>query len=268
MALAIGALLFAAPPPSHADPITISAVQVTVGAQTWCNTGNGACDAAHQIWNLGGGVTLNAGQTLVLSQTTPAAGQPNFDFDTTEGNAAGCLASAGRPCATSIKFNGGANTTLINGQDTASVLANGNLDTGGNAHNEAANWVMASASKAILGQGTLFFGYADNLHTNACADGSAAPGQCFPNSSALDVFFNATRFIGNGVSGAGFPQGGDFHCNTTNGSNTCWDAGAILVRNDQTPVPEPVTMFLGGTGLILLAFAARRRLFSSLSLVQ
>jgi hypothetical protein len=29
-----------------------------------------------------------------------------------------------------------------------------------------------------------------------------------------------------------------------------------------TPVPEPLTVFLGGTGLVALAFAGRKRLFS------
>ena len=45
------------------------------------------------------------------------------------------------------------------------------------------------------------------------------------------------------------------------GSNTLnYSASSLL-----TPVPEPVTMFLGGTGLLLLGFAARRRLFRRLS---
>jgi len=29
-----------------------------------------------------------------------------------------------------------------------------------------------------------------------------------------------------------------------------------------TPVPEPVTMFLGGTGLLILGYVARKRLFA------
>jgi hypothetical protein len=43
---------------------------------------------------------------------------------------------------------------------------------------------------------------------------------------------------------------------TNNNQEVNWDIGPT------TPVPEPVTMFLGGTGLILLGYGARRRLFS------
>jgi hypothetical protein len=35
----------------------------------------------------------------------------------------------------------------------------------------------------------------------------------------------------------------------------------VTTQSDLEPVPEPITMFLGGTGLISLAYAGRRRLF-------
>jgi hypothetical protein len=35
----------------------------------------------------------------------------------------------------------------------------------------------------------------------------------------------------------------------------------VTAQSDLTPVPEPMTMVLGGTGLLALAYAGRRRLF-------
>ena len=39
------------------------------------------------------------------------------------------------------------------------------------------------------------------------------------------------------------------------------DAGSINPNSNCTPVPEPLTMFLGGTGLFALGYAGRKRLF-------
>lgn len=44
------------------------------------------------------------------------------------------------------------------------------------------------------------------------------------------------------------------------------DGGAVPTSSSAwTPAPEPITMFLGGTGLLALAYAGRRRLFSRLA---
>lgn len=40
------------------------------------------------------------------------------------------------------------------------------------------------------------------------------------------------------------------------------DAGVLWHQSFDYPVPEPMTMFLGGTGLLALGFLARKRLFS------
>jgi PEP-CTERM motif len=52
---------------------------------------------------------------------------------------------------------------------------------------------------------------------------------------------------GRGTTGLGCPSGQNGEIQTIN----------ITL----TPVPEPITMFLGGTGLLLLGYAARKRLF-------
>jgi hypothetical protein len=49
------------------------------------------------------------------------------------------------------------------------------------------------------------------------------------------------------------------HFNLSGLSSLNYSASSVLMP--VTPVPEPITMFLGGTGLLALAFAARRRLF-------
>jgi len=266
--LAIGACILAAPAISQADPITITSVSVTVGDTTFCNVGGG-CNAANQIWNLGpSGVTLNGGQSLILTQNSGTPSGSTFNFDSSEGHAgpppAPC--NAGAPCTTTLSING--SPVNLNGAG-ANVLANNNGDPGGSEHNEAANWQSAS-STLIGGFGSLFFGYADNIHTNACAD--SGDNNCLPNngSSGTAGLWNgtggstaATVFIGQGASGVVSPpvtQGGANHCSTTVPSNLCFDGGAILIFNTQTTVPEPSTVLLVATMLVgFMAWGLHRR---------
>jgi hypothetical protein len=254
MALATGVLLFAAPSISQADPFTVTSVDVTVGGVEFCSTSVAGCP--HAIWNLGAtGVKLNTGESLVLTQTGGS-----FNFDSTDPSVNGgaiAFCSAATPCATTnFKVNG--TLVAIAGSAGEKNLADNNLDAGGQT-NEATNWGLVA--KNVLGfAGDVYFGYADNVHTGACnQSGHDADGNCLPSSGTtppLNIFANATHFIGQGVTFA--PPGGANHCT---GTADCFDAGAILFYNTQTVVPEPVTMFLGGTGLLLLAYAARRRLF-------
>jgi len=228
VALILGAASLAAP--SASEAVTISSITVTVGGTTWCDT-TGVC--ANKVWNLGGGVNLNPGQSLILAQTGGAAG---YNFDTSEGNLPGCLAP-GTSCATSITING----TLIGpGND---ILANNNQDVAGNFHNEAADF-SAYGSTSTFSVST---GYADNVHLNACAD---ANGNCLPDP------FSATVFLAGGaVAPDGFNETSPNHC-TSNppGAADCFDSGVIRIVALEVPrVPEPATLLLLGVGIIGLA---------------
>ena len=260
--LALGVAMIASPSISQADPITITSITVSVGGQTWCNVG-GSCAADHQLWNLGpGGTTLNAGESLILTQTTPTT--PGYNFDTSDANSPGC--GSPNPCATSLAINGTAVTLDGSGKD---VLVNGNADPGTTTHNEATNWTSAS-STLVGGFGSVYFGYADNLHTDACAD--ASDNNCLPNSGSTGPANlwsnNATKFIGGGTSGVGFgvAQGGANHCSTSVASTDCFDAGAILIYNTQTAVPEPSTVLLVATMVTGLAAWSVRRNRKAISL--
>src|SRR5215467_4746541 len=133
-----------------------------------------ALDAAHgggirnySIWDsqIGAGVTLNAGQQLILTQNGQAS--LAYNFDTSE-DAADRATAATR------------HTVTINGvtfTDTTGVLMAlpKGVDPENSAFNEAQDWVLIGT---IAGQFQVFVGYADNAHTDPCTD---ADGNCFPN---------------------------------------------------------------------------------------
>src|SRR5437667_6241626 len=104
--------------PSLGTALTISQVEVTVGGQAFCDT-TIAC--GNQIWNLGGGVTLSTGETLILTQTGlmfDAAGAPlggNFDTSDRGPQLLACSSAGGTPCTVTIQINSGSGlTTVVN----------------------------------------------------------------------------------------------------------------------------------------------------------
>src|SRR5207249_4556184 len=89
----------------------------------------------------------------------------------------------GTPCTTSLSINGGA--TTLSGTGT-NILADNNQDVlagdpASLTHNEARDWSQVGG---VGPDSQVYFGYADNLHTDNCHDtngNTGAPNNCLPS---------------------------------------------------------------------------------------
>jgi len=207
--------------------VTVTSVRVTVSSPTttavYCDDSL-ACAATGgiQVWNLGTGVNLAAGETLVLTQTGLIASLPGGNFDTSDrvrdpGNFAAAPpyekdCTVGDPCNVAIEING---VSVYNSAAPISLNAfNNDLSTP-----EGSQW---AAPVAIKPNYTLRLGYADNEHASDCAT------ICFPTP-----FETATVFKGAPLGAVGA------FC-----TSNCYDAGALLITGVQ--VVAGCTLTQGG----------------------
>jgi len=269
--LLIAGVLAGAPSIGQADVI-ISTVVVADTLQTYANTKPPDTTVNPTVpgptWNFTGGtITLKPGQSLVLTQnqanqgnSSTDTGLPGFNFDTSEANK-GTKATQYTVTVNGTDFvdNGG-----VSGAANGPLNANGQDQPASTSHNEAANWVK-------IGSGTgydVYVGYADTLHTNACADNSDNNCLPFSGTGVSNIWDGsggssaATFFLGKPTNIPGYTTdpGTTSHCTVGQTDPTkfdCWDAGAILIVN--TEVPEPSTVLLVGTLIVgLIAISLRR----------
>jgi hypothetical protein len=218
--------------PSISEAVTILGVKVTVSSPaktaTYCDTTQIGCSV--YVWNLGGGKSLAAGQTLILTQTGLLVGVGgNFDTSDIVTSTPPVIVDCtpANPCTVQIQITTDAGTVNY-------------LNAGPNALNafnheseyEAADWVLAQTYPTF----TLSLGYADNVHVACQVTARDLDGNCFPQANWTAT--GATHFLGAPVTIVGPP----FPC----GSN-CYDGGALLLRGTAPP-PRLRTVTQGGWG--------------------
>jgi hypothetical protein len=221
--------------------VTVFHVRVTVSGAgstaTYCDFGT-SCPNGIQVWQLGTGISLAGGDTLVLTQTggipfgTPPETAGNFDtsdrFRPVSPQTFNCNTSVtptSDPCTVMIELDTGSGLSTVYTDSIGDPIDNFNHDIGGN-HMEQAPWSSPVFSAANY---TLQLGYPDNAH--GCTS------NCFPNPfDGSGGTTSATRFIG-----AGTPMNG--LCTVGN----CYDGGALLITG-VTVVTNFVTVTQGGWG--------------------
>jgi len=223
----------------RAYAITVTGVEVDIGSAVFTNW-NGA--GVNQLG--ASGTTITAGQDLILTQNSTTPG--NFNFDTSDVLCAGSVSACPAPVI-KVTIQGVGTVPFIDGTPANNVLHDNNSDPRDSAHNESKAWTLLGSIAGIK----LWVGYADDAHTNACADAGEGPGttgNCHPDP--WQGSFN-TIFLGNLVTES-TPDG----C-ARPFSVQCFDAGALRMQFDSTSqilaVTEPSSVLLLGFGLIALA---------------
>lgn len=234
-AFAIVTLALGIPSGSQAATTTIANVSVTIGGTP-----------SSPVWTP---QALTGGQTLVLTQnaaTTSSALTANYDFDISDSTCPGGCAPA------VVSFTADGVTYSMTDSTQALTLKNGDPDNP--SFNEGQTYTKLGTITTVGGLNvTVYVGYADNAHTNAC--GSDASSLGLPGSSTCFP----TPFNGNYTTAAatffqGIPQllpateptdsSGHNSCSKTTAD--CWDAGVIAFSVAQsTPVVHGDTATIG-----------------------
>src|ERR1043166_7991160 len=243
LGLGFALVVFCTASPVEATSITIQNVTVTstigVDTRTWCMIGCVANSGAGNIWAAFANTVINSPssggtQSLVLTQN-PVASLPGFNFDTTEhtfsdGTVTSCGQSGGGLPTCVMTLN-----ILTNLFGLVSVpltlnnaLNNFNSDPGGGVHQEAANWTTSVLNQP--GGFHVWIGYADNAHSDVCADLTGAISMnCLPD--------NPWQGSLNTIS-AGQAVQDPLSCLRDN-TPSCFDAGAIRIELNDTPAAVP-----------------------------
>jgi uncharacterized repeat protein (TIGR01451 family) len=245
--------LLAAPTLATGGTLTISQIDVVVGGVHYCSDSVPTATCSNAIWFLGpGGITLNQGQTLILTQSGSVGAQPrggeNFDSSDRGGGPDPLMTCSGPPngqnpgdpCTVQIYINTGSGLVLVNGggggdNGNDNPLSAGNdeptVDAGtavAFAFNEAVGWMPPPAGTFTGGPNfTLSLAYADNIHGHACpasAAGSPNPEDCFPQPvwcSSAGTAGTPTQACPSGT----FPAAGGFFIGAgRSGIGNCIDA--------------------------------------------